>query len=197
MGAGGQRAGAFPSPAAGAAQAAGPLGLCNGAPLKYSGTGTVNLNYDGAGEPLNPEAIRWFRDQYGLTVPGGYALAAQRHMYEFATTSAQLAEIKVAASTHAQHNPNAFLRDVAGRVVSVAIWLTILSVPLGGLLIYETFTRAQAERGKPTNPDFLLEPGELRELVHPFEVLVEREGDFEGKMLASVIARRPPAPARP
>lgn len=39
----------------------------------------------------------------------GYALAAQRHMHEFGTTSAQLAEVKVAASLHAQHNPNAFL----------------------------------------------------------------------------------------
>jgi len=60
----------------------------------------------------------------------------------------------------------------------------------GGILVYETFTRAQAQRGKPTNPAFLLEPGELRELVAPLEVLAEREGDFEGKMLASVIARR-------
>jgi SAM-dependent methyltransferase len=61
----------------------------------------------------------------------------------------------------------------------------------GGILVYETFTRAQAERGHPKNPDFLLEPQELRELIQPFEILVEREGDFEGKMLASVIARRP------
>jgi tellurite methyltransferase len=63
----------------------------------------------------------------------------------------------------------------------------------GGVLIYETFTRAQAARGKPTNPAFLLEAGELRGLVHPLEILVEREGDFEGRMLASVIARRPRA----
>jgi acetyl-CoA C-acetyltransferase len=34
-----------------------------------------------------------------------------RHMHEFGTTSAQLAEIKVAASQHAQHNPNALLRN--------------------------------------------------------------------------------------
>jgi tellurite methyltransferase len=61
----------------------------------------------------------------------------------------------------------------------------------GGLLIYETFTIEQAERGKPTNPAFLLKPGELRTLVGPLEVVVEREGDFDGKMLASVIARRP------
>jgi acetyl-CoA C-acetyltransferase len=32
-------------------------------------------------------------------------------MHEFGTTSGQLAEIKVAASLHAQHNPNAFLPD--------------------------------------------------------------------------------------
>jgi tellurite methyltransferase len=60
----------------------------------------------------------------------------------------------------------------------------------GGVLVYETFTRAQAQRGKPTNPAFLLEPGELRSLVAPLEILFEREGDFEGKMLASVIAAR-------
>ena len=60
----------------------------------------------------------------------------------------------------------------------------------GGLLIYETFTRPQAARGKPTNPDFLLKPGELLELVRPLAVLASREGDYEGRMVASVIARR-------
>ncbi len=62
----------------------------------------------------------------------------------------------------------------------------------GGLLVYETFTRAQAARGKPTNPDFLLKPGELLELVAPLEVLASREGDFDGRMVASVVARRTP-----
>jgi SAM-dependent methyltransferase len=65
----------------------------------------------------------------------------------------------------------------------------------GGVLIYETFTRAQALRGRPTNPEFLLEPGELRQLVSPLTVLVEREGEVDGKMLASVIAKRPRAPS--
>ena len=41
----------------------------------------------------------------------------------------------------------------------------------GGVLVYETFTRAQAQRGKPTNPAFLLEPGELLDLVMPLDVL--------------------------
>lgn len=57
-----------------------------------------------------PEAS--FENLFGMNILSGYAMAAQRHMYEFGTTSAQLAEIKVAASTHAQHNPDAFLRDV-------------------------------------------------------------------------------------
>ena len=60
----------------------------------------------------------------------------------------------------------------------------------GGILVYETFTRAQALRGRPTNPAFLLEPGELPQLVAPLEILFQREGDFEGKMVASVIAAR-------
>jgi hypothetical protein len=58
----------------------------------------------------------------------------------------------------------------------------------GGVLVYETFTRAQAARGKPTNPAFLLQPGELLTLVRPLQVLASREGEFEGKMLASVVA---------
>ena len=41
-----------------------------------------------------------------------YAMCAMRHMYEFGTTSEQLAWIKVAASHHAQHNPHAMLREV-------------------------------------------------------------------------------------
>ena len=54
----------------------------------------------------------------------------------------------------------------------------------------ETFTTAQAARGKPTNPDFLLRPGELATLVRPLEILAEREGDFDGRMVASLVARR-------
>jgi acetyl-CoA C-acetyltransferase len=52
-------------------------------------------------------------EQVGVFSPvGNYALTASRHMHEFGTTSEQLAWIKVAASEHAQHNPDALLRDV-------------------------------------------------------------------------------------
>jgi acetyl-CoA C-acetyltransferase len=56
-----------------------------------------------------PEAA--FELPYGSSTVGMYALAATRHMYEYGTTSAELAEIKVAASRHAQFNPHAFLPD--------------------------------------------------------------------------------------
>lgn len=41
-----------------------------------------------------------------------YGMVAMRHMHQFGTTSEQLAWVKVAASHHAQHNPNAMLRNV-------------------------------------------------------------------------------------
>ncbi len=50
-----------------------------------------------------------FELPYGPLVTNMYGLCAARHMYEFGTTSEQLAWIKVAASHHAQHNPHAML----------------------------------------------------------------------------------------
>ena len=47
---------------------------------------------------------------YGSSTLGMYALAAQRHMYEYGTTGEQLAWVKVAASEHAQYNPHALLK---------------------------------------------------------------------------------------
>ncbi|MCY1226680.1 hypothetical protein D9M68_338740 [compost metagenome] len=52
-----------------------------------------------------------FERPYGPLTVNMYALAAARHMYEFGTTSEQLAWIKVAAAAHAQHNVNAMLRE--------------------------------------------------------------------------------------
>ena len=57
-----------------------------------------------------PEA--GFENIYGGSTHNTYGMCAMRHMYEYGTTSEQLAWIKVAASTHAQWNEHAFLRDV-------------------------------------------------------------------------------------
>ena len=60
------------------------------------------------GDTQAPETA--FEVVFGPTTPSLYALAAARHMHEYGTTSEQLAEIKVAASIHASHNPNALLQ---------------------------------------------------------------------------------------
>lgn len=57
-----------------------------------------------------------------------------------------------------------------------------------GLLFYETFTVDQARRGKPSNPDYLLLHGELERLVAPLEVLRSRDGEFEERLVAGVVA---------
>ena len=69
-------------------------------------TGTAPRNYGSAAPDVQ------FEYPFGPTVVNMYAMAAQRHMHDFGTTSAQLAWIKVAASHHAQHNPHALLREV-------------------------------------------------------------------------------------
>lgn len=60
----------------------------------------------------------------------------------------------------------------------------------GGRLFYETFTTRQAERGHPKNPAFLLDDGELPQLVAPLTVLRSREGEVGGRFVASVVAER-------
>jgi rhodanese-related sulfurtransferase len=58
----------------------------------------------------------------------------------------------------------------------------------GGRLFYETFTTRQAACGHPTNPAFLLEPGELARLAEPLAVLRSREGEVDGRFVASIVA---------
>ena len=64
----------------------------------------------GARPQTGPEG--GFEVPFGYTTISMYALAARRHMYEYGTTSEQLAAVKVAASMHAQYNPNAFMQKV-------------------------------------------------------------------------------------
>ena len=90
------------------------LGKCDVALVTLAGrprsegqaTGTTPRQRD----PNQPEAP--WEVPYGMTTANGYAMCAMRHMHQYGTTSEQLAWIKVAASHHAQHNPNAMLYEV-------------------------------------------------------------------------------------
>jgi tellurite methyltransferase len=60
----------------------------------------------------------------------------------------------------------------------------------GGMLLFETFTRAQLEfQGGPNNPEYLLEPGELRTAFPSLQLLFYRELRA-GKGIASLIAQK-------
>tara|TARA_Y100000588_G_scaffold334433_1_gene373914 strand:+ start:329 stop:1498 length:1170 start_codon:yes stop_codon:yes gene_type:complete len=90
------------------------MGKCSVALITLAGrpraegmaTGTAPRNYGSSA----PDVA--FEFPFGPTVVNMYAMCAQRHMYEYGTTSEQLAWIKVAASHHAQHNEHAMLRNV-------------------------------------------------------------------------------------
>ncbi|HEY1707733.1 MAG TPA: thiolase domain-containing protein [Rhizomicrobium sp.] len=73
-----------------------------------------------------PEAA--FEMPYGGSTHNQYAMCATRHMYEYGTTSEQLAWIKVAASHHAQYNEHALLREVV--TVEDVINSPMISTPL-------------------------------------------------------------------
>ena len=88
-------------------------GKCNvalitlaGRPRSEGSSGTQARNW-GANLPDQP-----FEAPFNPVTVNLYAMVAQRHMYEFGTTPEQLAWVKVAASHHAQYNPNAMLREV-------------------------------------------------------------------------------------
>lgn len=84
-------------------------GACSVAVVAMAGRPRSTAMRRPGGDEPTPDAV--FEGLWGMSgAVTGYALAATRHMHEFGTTSAQLAEVKVAASLHAQHNPNAFLR---------------------------------------------------------------------------------------
>lgn len=99
--------GCSPVAQVGHAAAAIAAGKCSVALITLGGKPRTGGAVAGTPRPNAPEFS--FENVYGLTTPSGYALAATRHVYEYGTTSEQLAMIKVAASKHAKHNPEAFL----------------------------------------------------------------------------------------
>jgi acetyl-CoA acetyltransferase len=88
-------------------------GACDTVLITY---GSVQLSAMGRrlgtgapGAPLTGPAM--YDALWGNTLVGSYALAARRHMYQYGTTSEQLAEIAVTMRAHASSNPMAQYRE--------------------------------------------------------------------------------------
>lgn len=94
-----------------------------------------------------------FETPFAMPLPiGQYALIAARHMHEFGTTSAELAEVAVAARMWAQRNPKAWRRDPL--TVADVLASPLVADPLhkydcclvtdgGGALVLTTAARAR------------------------------------------------------
>jgi acetyl-CoA C-acetyltransferase len=102
-------------------------GQCNVALITLAGRPRsetpVGTGVRGAAQP----DLQW-EMPYRPAVANLYAMFAARHMYEFGTTSEQLAWVKVAASHHAQHNPHAMLRELV--TVSDVLNSPMIATPL-------------------------------------------------------------------
>jgi SAM-dependent methyltransferase len=85
-------------------------------------------------------------------------------------------------------------RSFAGVVVTNYLYRPFLpdlvsAVRPGGALIYETYARGHERFGQPTNPDFLLMPGELLEAVRGRLRVVAYEDLIEGEPQPSALQR--------
>jgi len=109
---------------------------------------------------------------YGISVPGVYAMVAQRHMHEYGTTPEQLAAIAVACRKHAALNLKAFKREpitiddvLASPLVSSPLRLLDCS-PIcdgGGAILITSLERARDLKAKPVR---ILGMGQAQSYYH-------------------------------
>jgi len=64
------------------------------------------------------------------------------------------------------------------------------SLSEGGVLLYETFMVGNAKYGKPSNPAFLLRPGELLEAFGALTPLAFEQGDLGNRVVQRLCAIR-------
>jgi acetyl-CoA acetyltransferase len=87
-------------------------GRCEVALIAYASRQRTKRSRKMTRESDNSTLSAQFELSYGLPGPlGHYAMIASRHMYQYGTTSEQLAEIAVAARAWAARNPKAWSRD--------------------------------------------------------------------------------------
>ncbi|MFZ4651842.1 MAG: class I SAM-dependent methyltransferase [Rubrivivax sp.] len=89
-------------------------------------------------------------------------------------------------------------------VVTNYLWRALLphivqAVAPGGVLVYETFARGHETIGRPSRPEFLLEPGELLRSCAGLRVVAYEDGflDHPPRFVQRICAVREDAPALP
>ena len=89
-------------------------GMCRTVAVFRSMNGYTEVRIGGTG-PRAAQPVRGLdlaQRPYGMTSAGqNFALTFMRHMYEYGTTSEQVARVRVAHSRHAAQNPKALLKE--------------------------------------------------------------------------------------
>ena len=78
------------------------------------------------------------------------------------------------------------------------LWPQLLaSLAPGGVLVYETFADGNQTVGKPSRPDFLLQPGELLSRCQGLRVVAYEDGflDAPARFIQRIVAVQPGVPA--
>ncbi len=130
-------------------------GKCSTALLVYASTAKSDVarRYRSADAALSPRGPNQYEVPFGPTLISKYAMIARRHMYQYGTTSEQLAAIAVAARKNAARNPNAVMRDpitvedvLNSRVIADPLHLLdcCLRTDGGGAIVLTTADRARA-----------------------------------------------------
>jgi acetyl-CoA acetyltransferase len=114
----------------------------------------------------------YYEQPYGGSIPGYYAMIAQRHMHKYGTTREQMAQVAVQTRQHALLHPNAHMKkaitleDVVG-AKPIADPLGMLDCCLisdaGGAFIV---TSAERARDLPCKPVYLQGIGEFHTHEH-------------------------------
>lgn len=141
----------------------------------------------------------WVRRWSHLVPPGATVLdvacGAGRHMRWFAgrgcrpcgvdrdaATVAPLVDVGEVVVADIESGPWPFVgRTFDAVVVTNYLWRerlpqVVASVGVGGVLLYETFAAGNETVGKPSNPKFLLHPGELLRAVAGLRVVAFEDG---------------------
>jgi len=135
-------------------------GRCSAALLVYASTAKSDVarRYRSADAALSPRGPNQYETPFGPTLVSKYAMIAQRHMYQYGTTSEQLAAIAVATRKNASRNPKAVMRDpitvqdvLASRMIAEPLHLLdcCLRTDGGGAVILTTAERARSLRRPP------------------------------------------------
>ena len=141
--------------------------------------------------------MRWFAER-------GHPVTGVDRSPEAVATAAGLGR---AVQADIENGPWPFAGERFGAVVVTNyLWRALLpvivdSVAEGGVLIYETFATGNESVGKPSRPDFLLQPGELLRASTGLHVVAYEDGfcDHPERFVQRIAAvrKRPDAPALP